>query len=222
MQQDVMVGLGQALGRAERGIKIHGPEAFAGMRAAGLLAAETLDYVTPYVRPGVTTDELDRLCYDFVVERGGDLGAAQLPRLSEIDLHLDQPRRLPRHPRRPPADGGRHPQYRRDPDARRLARRLEPHVPCRRAHPGQGEEARRRDLRSDDARHRRGQAGRSYRRDRRRDPALRRGQPLFGGARFLRPRHRPRLSRRTVDPALRQPRATDPCCARACSSPSSR
>jgi methionyl aminopeptidase len=71
MQQDVTGGLGQATGRAERGIKIHGAEAFAGMRAAGRLAAETLDYVTPFVRPGVTTDELDRLCYDFVDERGG-------------------------------------------------------------------------------------------------------------------------------------------------------
>ena len=66
-----MAGLGQGLGRAERGIKIHGPEAFAGMRAAGRLAAETLDYVTPFVRPGVTTDELDRLCYEFVDQRGG-------------------------------------------------------------------------------------------------------------------------------------------------------
>ncbi|HEY1798396.1 MAG TPA: type I methionyl aminopeptidase [Stellaceae bacterium] len=71
MQQDVMAGLGQTPGRAERGIKIHGEEAFAGMRAAGRLAAETLDYVTPFVRPGVTTDELDRLCYEFVDERGG-------------------------------------------------------------------------------------------------------------------------------------------------------
>jgi methionyl aminopeptidase len=71
MQQDVMAGLGQGLGRAERGIKIHGPEAFAGMRTAGRLAAETLDYITPFVRPGVTTEELDRLCYEFVDERGG-------------------------------------------------------------------------------------------------------------------------------------------------------
>jgi methionyl aminopeptidase len=71
MQQDVMAGLGQGLGRAERGIKIHGDDAFAGMRAAGRLAAETLDYVTPFVRPGVTTEELDRLCYEFVDGRGG-------------------------------------------------------------------------------------------------------------------------------------------------------
>ncbi len=51
-------------------IKLHAPEDFAAMRAAGQLAAETLDFVTPHVRPGVTTGELDRLCHDFIVERG--------------------------------------------------------------------------------------------------------------------------------------------------------
>ncbi|MBC8159140.1 MAG: type I methionyl aminopeptidase, partial [Alphaproteobacteria bacterium] len=47
---------------AARRIKLHGPDAFAGMRAAGQLAAETLDMITPYVKPGVTTEELNRLC----------------------------------------------------------------------------------------------------------------------------------------------------------------
>ncbi|MBL8656041.1 MAG: type I methionyl aminopeptidase [Altererythrobacter sp.] len=46
-------------------IKLHGPDGFAGMRAAGLLAARILDDVTPLVQPGVTTAELD----DFVRER---------------------------------------------------------------------------------------------------------------------------------------------------------
>jgi methionyl aminopeptidase len=49
-------------------IKIHGPEAFAAMRRAGALAAETLDFITPYVRPGITTGELDRLCHEFIVD----------------------------------------------------------------------------------------------------------------------------------------------------------
>ena len=53
-----------------RRITIYGPEDFAGMRAAGRLAAETLDMITPHVRPGVTTAELDRLCHDFIVARG--------------------------------------------------------------------------------------------------------------------------------------------------------
>jgi methionyl aminopeptidase len=48
-------------------IKLHGAEAFAGMRAAGRLAAETLDFIAPHVQPGVNTGELDRLCHDFIV-----------------------------------------------------------------------------------------------------------------------------------------------------------
>jgi methionyl aminopeptidase len=53
-----------------RRITIHGPADFAGMRAAGRLAAETLDVVTPHVVPGVTTDSIDRLIHDYVVSRG--------------------------------------------------------------------------------------------------------------------------------------------------------
>jgi len=51
-------------------IKLHGPEAMTGMRAAGKLAAETLDYITQHVVAGVTTDELNRLCHDFITDRG--------------------------------------------------------------------------------------------------------------------------------------------------------
>src|SRR5437763_5398080 len=67
MQQDVMMGLAPYEAR-ERPIKIHGPEAFEGMRRAGMLAAETLDFITPHVRPGITTGELDRLCHGFIVD----------------------------------------------------------------------------------------------------------------------------------------------------------
>jgi methionyl aminopeptidase len=38
-----------------------------GMRVAGRLASEVLDYITPFVKPGVTTGELDRLCHDYMV-----------------------------------------------------------------------------------------------------------------------------------------------------------
>jgi methionyl aminopeptidase len=48
-------------------IKIHRPEAFEGMRAAGKLAAACLDMLTPYVVPGVATGELDRLAREFVL-----------------------------------------------------------------------------------------------------------------------------------------------------------
>ena len=37
------------------------------MRIAGRLAAEVLDFITPYVVHGVTTDELDKLCHDYIV-----------------------------------------------------------------------------------------------------------------------------------------------------------
>ena len=37
------------------------------MRVAGKLASEVLDYITPHVRPGVSTGELDRLCHEFMV-----------------------------------------------------------------------------------------------------------------------------------------------------------
>ena len=40
------------------------------MRAAGRLAAETLDFITEHVRPGVSTLELNDLCHEFVTARG--------------------------------------------------------------------------------------------------------------------------------------------------------
>jgi len=54
----------------ERSIKIHGPNEFAAMRKAGRLAAEVLDYISPFVVPGVSTEELDRLCDNMTLERG--------------------------------------------------------------------------------------------------------------------------------------------------------
>jgi methionyl aminopeptidase len=51
-------------------IKIYGPQAFEGMRAAGRLAAECLDMLTPHVKPGVVTGELDRLAREFALDHG--------------------------------------------------------------------------------------------------------------------------------------------------------
>ena len=56
--------------RDQNEILIHPEEDFVGMRKAGKLAAEVIDYVTEFVRPGVTTDELDRLCHDFILDHG--------------------------------------------------------------------------------------------------------------------------------------------------------
>lgn len=52
-------------------IIIHSAEDYEGMRRAGKLAAQTLDMITPYVQPGVTTEELDKLCNDFILANGG-------------------------------------------------------------------------------------------------------------------------------------------------------
>ncbi|CAA0103294.1 Methionine aminopeptidase [Starkeya nomas] len=49
-------------------IKLHGPEGFAGMRKAGKLAAEALDLVHELVAPGVTTDAIDRLVFEFAMD----------------------------------------------------------------------------------------------------------------------------------------------------------
>jgi len=57
-----------------RKIKIHDAAAFEGMRKAGRLAAELLDFITPHVVPGVTTDELDRLCHGFTLDHGATPG----------------------------------------------------------------------------------------------------------------------------------------------------
>jgi methionyl aminopeptidase len=52
-------------------IKLHGPDAFKGMRTAGRLAAEILDDLVPHVVPGVTTAELDQRVYDHILREGG-------------------------------------------------------------------------------------------------------------------------------------------------------
>ena len=53
------------------GIVIHDdPEDFEKMRKAGRIAAECLDYITPYVQVGVSTGELDDLCREFFTSRG--------------------------------------------------------------------------------------------------------------------------------------------------------
>ena len=49
-------------------IILHSPEDFEGMRKAGCLAARTLDFITPYVKEGVTTGELNDLCHNFILE----------------------------------------------------------------------------------------------------------------------------------------------------------
>lgn len=48
------------------GIRIHSAEEFRGMRKSCRLAAETLDMIGEYVVPGVTTEQLDTICHNFM------------------------------------------------------------------------------------------------------------------------------------------------------------
>jgi methionyl aminopeptidase len=48
-------------------ITIHNTEGIAKMRIAGKLASEVLDYITPFVTHGVTTEKLDQLCHDYMI-----------------------------------------------------------------------------------------------------------------------------------------------------------
>lgn len=48
-------------------ITIHQKSDFDGMRASGQLAARVLDFITDFVKPGVTTDELNKICHDMII-----------------------------------------------------------------------------------------------------------------------------------------------------------
>jgi methionyl aminopeptidase len=56
-------------------IVIKTPEDIEGMRLAGRLAAEVLDFITPHVKAGVSTGELDRLCHEHMVNVQGTVPA---------------------------------------------------------------------------------------------------------------------------------------------------
>ncbi|MCX7338179.1 MAG: type I methionyl aminopeptidase, partial [Alphaproteobacteria bacterium] len=51
-------------------ITIHTANDFVGMRKAGRLASQTLDHVAPFVKAGVTTDELDQICHQYIIQNG--------------------------------------------------------------------------------------------------------------------------------------------------------
>ncbi|HEU5284470.1 MAG TPA: type I methionyl aminopeptidase [Burkholderiales bacterium] len=48
-------------------VTLKSPEHIEKMRVAGRLASEVLDFITPHVKAGVTTEELDALCHDYMV-----------------------------------------------------------------------------------------------------------------------------------------------------------
>ena len=49
-------------------VTIKSPEEQDKMRVAGRLAADVLDMIAEHVRPGVTTDELDQICHEYITE----------------------------------------------------------------------------------------------------------------------------------------------------------
>src|SRR5262249_38564759 len=51
-------------------IKLHGPDAFAGMRKAGQLVARCLDLLVDKIKPGVTTETIDKLVLEFALDHG--------------------------------------------------------------------------------------------------------------------------------------------------------
>ena len=51
-------------------IKIHTKNSFNGMRKAGKLAASCLDYITDFIIPGISTDEINEICHNFQIKNG--------------------------------------------------------------------------------------------------------------------------------------------------------
>ena len=49
-------------------VTIKNAEEIEKMRVAGKLAADVLEFIQPHVTPGITTNELDKLCHDYIVE----------------------------------------------------------------------------------------------------------------------------------------------------------
>ena len=69
--------------RSEDSIILHDAKGFAAMRKAGQTAAELLDFLVPYVTPGITTGYIDDLVVAWAGERGlrnGPLGYRGFPR----------------------------------------------------------------------------------------------------------------------------------------------
>ena len=46
-------------------------EKFEKMRVAGKLAANTLDMITEYIKPGISTEKIDILCFEYIRDNGG-------------------------------------------------------------------------------------------------------------------------------------------------------
>ena len=68
MTQAGFIDASEAPPRATNEIKLHGKDAFEGMRKSGRVSAECLDMLIPYVVPGVSTGKLDDLAREFLLD----------------------------------------------------------------------------------------------------------------------------------------------------------
>jgi methionyl aminopeptidase len=78
------------VGGTNRPVRLYAADDFAGMHAAGRLAAETLDHITPLVCPGVTTGEIDRRIEAFMRSHGAvpaTIGYRNYPKASCISVN---------------------------------------------------------------------------------------------------------------------------------------
>ena len=197
-------------------ITIKTPEEIEKMRVAGRLAAEVLQIVAPHVKAGVTTEELDRICHDHIVNVQkaipANVGYKGFPKTVCTSVNNVICHGIP-SPGKVLKDGdivnidvtvikdGWHG------DTSRMYFVGEPSV--------HGQAPGRRDPRGDVPRHPHGPAGRDPGRHRRGDPGVRRRRALQRGARVLRPRHRPDLPRGPAGAALRPRRRRAWCSSRA-------
>lgn len=73
-------------------IPIYNKEAFKKLKAAGLLAYATLEHVSPYVKEGVTTEELDTICHEFIIKNKAipaTLGYNNYPKSTCISINSE-------------------------------------------------------------------------------------------------------------------------------------
>ena len=56
-------------------ITINNQEDIERMRIAGKLASEVLDFITPFIKPSITTEKIDSLCHDFMTNKQGTIPA---------------------------------------------------------------------------------------------------------------------------------------------------
>ena len=56
-------------------ITINNQEDIERMRIAGKLASEVLDFITPFIKPSITTEKIDNLCHDFMTNKQGTIPA---------------------------------------------------------------------------------------------------------------------------------------------------